>query len=83
VSDRGANQLLTVADVARRLRVSGDHVLALIHSGRLQAINVGLGRRPRWRITAVALDLFIAARTAPARASRTRKVRAANVTEFF
>ena len=78
--------LLTVADVARRLVVSDEQVLAHIRSGRLRAINVGLGRqRPRWRIAPEALEEFLSARTsalAPP-TTRRRKNRQANVIEFF
>lgn len=74
---------LTVSDVAKRLKLSPDTVLALIHAGRLAASNVGLGaHRPRWRITPEALDLFVTGRSAPKPAVRRRKRHTA-VTEFF
>ena len=78
--------LLTVAEVAKRLSVQDEVVLAHIRSGRLRAINVGLGsRRPRWRIAQEALEEFLGARTTspvqPAKPRRTR--RPSQVIEFF
>jgi hypothetical protein len=46
-----ADGMLTVAGAGEVLVTSPDHVLDLIHSGRLKAVNVGRGtKRPRWRI---------------------------------
>lgn len=77
--------LLTVADVAARLVVGEAQVLDLIHSGRLTAVNVGLGaQRPRWRLTPEAIDTFLASRATPSRPpARRRKQTAQHVTEFF
>lgn len=77
--------LHTVADVAARLVVGEAQVLDLIHSGRLAAVNVGLGaQRPRWRITPDALALFLASRATPARPTAKRRWRTAeHVTQFF
>jgi hypothetical protein len=51
---------LTVADVARRYRVSPDKVRAWIARGELAAVNTAavLCRRPRWVITPDALAIF-------------------------
>lgn len=74
----------TVPEVAERLKLSTDAVLALVHAGKLAASNVGLGtQRPRWRITAEALDQFLAERSAPKRIPRRPRKRTAKVTEFF
>lgn len=76
--------LRTVRAVAKLLGISEDAVLALIASGRLAAINVGLGtKRPRWRITADALETFLAARTPAPKRGPNRKRKPGNVIEFF
>lgn len=49
-------------EVGRRLGVSSEHVGDLIRAGLLRASNVGLGRRPQWRIALVDLEAFLAAR---------------------
>jgi excisionase family DNA binding protein len=46
-------------EVAERLGLSVDHVLGLIRSGVLRASNVGVGRRPRWRVALVDLVAFL------------------------
>jgi excisionase family DNA binding protein len=50
------------AEVARRLGVSSEHVGDLIRAGLLRASNVGLGKRPQWRIALEDLDAFLTAR---------------------
>jgi excisionase family DNA binding protein len=49
-------------EVGRRLGVSAEHVGDLIRAGLLRASNVGLGRRPQWRISLTDLDAFLAGR---------------------
>jgi excisionase family DNA binding protein len=80
-----ADSLLTPAAVAERLATSTDHVLGLIHSGRLRAVNIGMGKvRPRWRVPAEALDEFKLSRTATAPTPRAaRRKRATDVVEFY
>jgi excisionase family DNA binding protein len=52
--------LLTPNDVAIRLNVTAEQVRSLIRSGRLQAVNVGTGKkRPLYRLSAIAVDEFI------------------------
>jgi hypothetical protein len=67
----------TVADVARRYRVSPDRVRGWIARGQLVAINTRDLRcgRPRWVVTAEALAAFERGRqtTAPAPAPKRRK----------
>jgi hypothetical protein len=70
---------LTVADVARRYRVSPDKMRAWIKRGELLAINISSTRcgRPRYVVTADALAAFEAARSAappPKPKQRRRKV---------
>ncbi len=78
---------LSVRAVCERYGVSEHTVLGWIRSGELRAINVGrrLGaKKPRWRITAEALDAFEVLRTptAPSPRARRRK-RSADVIEFY
>jgi excisionase family DNA binding protein len=58
---------LTVADVAKLLSLSPDHVRALIVAGHLAAVNmareVGPGNRARWRVSQAAVAAFQAARS--------------------
>jgi hypothetical protein len=68
---------LTVADVARRFRVSPDKVRAWIRRGELLAINTAaaLCGRPRFVIPSDALDAFERSRQAgpPPKPARRRK----------
>jgi hypothetical protein len=62
-SHRGATVAGTfsVGDVAGRYGVTIPTVLAWIHAGELRALNVSRSarsRKPRWRITSVALEAF-------------------------
>lgn len=52
--------MLPVEDVAVRLGLSADHVCDLIRAGALAAHNVGLGRRPLYRVPQEALNDFLA-----------------------
>ncbi len=83
-----APAFLTVADVAARLGVDGETVLAWLHAGTLRGVNVARPgcRRPRWRIAAEEFERFLAARTSapprsPARPRRQKET--AGVIEFF
>ena len=63
---------LTTAQAAKRLGLEGEagsrHVLRLIDTGALAAINVSTGtERPRWRITEAEVERYIADREAEAR----------------
>ncbi len=83
VSDRA----LTVREVAERYGVSEGTVLGWVKSGQLQAINVGrsmAAKKPRWRITAEALETFELVRThSPPPPTRRRRKRQAEVVEFY
>ena len=60
--------LFTPEDVAERLKVSSEHVRALIRTGRLTAVNLAVGKkRPLYRIRTEALAEFLAdaGRSAP------------------
>ena len=56
-------EILTVADVARILRVKDDTVTGWLASGWLRAFNIGNGtRRPRYRIARADLDQLLTER---------------------
>ena len=57
--------LLTVTEIAQRLKVGRDKVLGWIHYGHLRAANTAKGSlgRPRWRIKPADLEDFLAGRT--------------------
>jgi excisionase family DNA binding protein len=78
---------LSVRDVCERYSVSEHTVLGWIRSGELRAINVGrrLGaKKPRWRITAEALEAFEILRTPTSPPPRPkRRKRPADVIEFY
>lgn len=79
---------LSVKDVCERYGVTVHTVLGWIHSGELKAINVGRrmgAKKPRWRITAEALQAFEMLRTPsppPPRTYRNRR-RPADYIEFY
>jgi excisionase family DNA binding protein len=76
------NGMLTVAGAAAELTTSDEHVLDLIHSGRLKGVNVGRGRvKPRWRIDRDALETFKRGRETPA--PKTRRKKGRSEIEFF
>lgn len=76
---------LTVAQAADHLGIGEDAIIGHIRAGRLRAANVGLGtRRPRWRITAEALDAFVESRTStPMPVKRPQRKRRAGITEYI
>ena len=55
-------EMYSVADIARRFGVSRRTVFNWIKAGQLEAINISSGRRPTYRITAEAVERFIALR---------------------
>ena len=57
--------LMTVREVCSHLGLSKpDSVLALIHRGKLPAVNISAGTRPRWRIRPEDLEQFLRGRQA-------------------
>jgi len=82
-----SERTLSVRNLCERYGVSEHTVLGWIRSGELKAVNVGrrLGaKKPRWRITEVALEAFEQLRTPTAPAPRgRRKKRPAGVIEFY
>lgn len=81
--------LLTVAEVADRFGCRGEHVLNLIHSGQLAAVDVGLRanrRRPTWRISqdaVIDLERRRASGLPQVAARPHRRSPPTNVREFF
>lgn len=60
-----APQLLSVVEVAERLRCSRNHVYGLIAAGSLRAVDLrAKGTKPKTRVRESDLDAFINARTA-------------------
>jgi excisionase family DNA binding protein len=79
---------LSVQDVCERFGVGVHTVLGWIAAGELKAVNVGrrLGaKKPRWRITAEALEAFEHLRTPtpPPAVSRRRRPRSEDVIDFY
>lgn len=79
---------LTVNDITLLLNLSKpDSILAAIHRGELQAVNVSRGEgRPTWRISREALNNFIMARSSikPAMPTKRKRLRTTdNVTQYF
>ena len=75
----------TVADVARRYRVSPDRVRGWITSGVLRAINRRDTRsgRPSWVVTAEALDEFERGRTAAQPPKPPRRKKRINLVDYY
>jgi excisionase family DNA binding protein len=78
---------LTVAQVAERYGVGQHTVLHWLNSGQLAGINVGLHpgkKKPRWRVSEQALEIFELTRTAtPPPPRMQRRKRPAEVIEFY
>lgn len=52
-------EFYTPQEAALRLSVSNETILRLIRNGKIQASNVGIGKRMVYRIAAQDLNLFI------------------------
>jgi excisionase family DNA binding protein len=76
--------MFTPKTVAELLSTTVAHVRDLIRSKKLRAINIGMGRKARWRIPVDALEEFTSGR-APMATVPTRKRRTSNpeVIEFY
>jgi len=59
------NPALLVPEAARRLRVSENHIIGLIETGELQAVNIAAAHtdRSHWRIPREAFDRYVANRS--------------------
>ena len=80
---------LPVAEVAERFGVSAETVTGWIRAGELRAVNVSRSRtskKPRWRVSALAIEAFEASRTAtpePTAPKTRRKKPTDGVIEFY
>ena len=86
MSDRDPCPMLTPPEVARRLRVKPSTVIGWIRAGELRAANVAdrRARRPRYRIDATDLHLFIESRQAgPQPRAIRRRPATSHVTQYF
>ncbi|TWT91656.1 helix-turn-helix domain-containing protein [Neorhodopirellula pilleata] len=64
----------TPTEAASVLKCSPDHVRALCASGRLAAVNVGLGpRRAKWVISQAAIDAFLSPAISKSETRRPRR----------
>jgi excisionase family DNA binding protein len=79
--------MFRIEDLCQRFGVTPHTVLAWIHGGELKALNVGREpgtRKPRWRISEVALHAFEQLRTAARPLPRSsRRKRPADVVKFY
>lgn len=68
-----AEELLTIPDVAARLKVSRMSVYRLIHGDELTAVNIALGtQRTKLRVTGTAYAQYVASHTVPATPAKER-----------
>jgi hypothetical protein len=77
----------TPPELAKELRVDAHFVLDRIRDGELAAVNVASdphGRRPRWRISDEALQVFLARRAAtPPTIPARRRRQPDEIIQFF
>jgi len=76
---------LTVAEVAALFDVDAGVVLSWIGAKKLAAVNVasaGCLKRPRWRVSQAAIEVFVAGRTKAPPPGRQRRTRL-DVEEFY
>jgi Helix-turn-helix domain len=78
----------TPPEVAKQLRCKASKILAWIATGELVAVNIAArsnGARPRYRISQLSIDRFIAGRstTGKSAAPRRRRQLEANFTEYL
>jgi excisionase family DNA binding protein len=74
---------LTPPEIAERLRVDASKVIGWIRAGRLVAINVSEGARPRYRIDPAEFDRFIAGRSTSPPPSTTRRKRRQDASAYY
>jgi excisionase family DNA binding protein len=71
--------------IAKKLGVDAHRVLNWIRAGKLAAIDLGDGTRPRYRVSPEALDAYLESRavTPNPPPSRPRRIVLPNVKQFF
>lgn len=69
------DEWLTLPEIAKLLRIRQAKPVGWIKSGRLKAINVGDGKRPRYRVSRSALDEFLAAQEVAPESKPVRRTR--------
>ena len=57
--ERARYTYLKTSEVAKVLSVSTSHVIHLIQSGALEAVDIRAGDRPEYRVSPDALDAFL------------------------
>jgi excisionase family DNA binding protein len=81
-----SNNWLTVPSIAESLGIDAGKVLGWLRSGELTGVNVAHRRdgRPRWRVSAEALEQFLQRRqSSPPAPPKSRRKRQAGVIEFY
>jgi excisionase family DNA binding protein len=66
---------LSVEEAGEWLGCDREHIARLIVEGKLSAFNIGLGRKPRWRITPAAIEAFERGETPAAKDDKPRRGR--------
>jgi len=66
----------TPPTIAEAIGSSPDTIRAAIHSGDLEAVNIGSMGRPTWRISEVAWQAYLEARSSKTQKTRRRRTKA-------
>lgn len=75
------SEFLTPPEVARLLRIRQSKILSWIRSGRLPALNLSEGQRPRYRVRRVDLDHYLESK-AVAPANKPARRRSADIPSY-
>jgi excisionase family DNA binding protein len=76
--------MLTVAEVAKQLRMGRGKVLGFIHRRELAAVDVGTGKlQARWLVREEDLEMFIAGRRQGIEPPKARRKADSRVIEFI
>jgi excisionase family DNA binding protein len=75
MNDNALKTYLTPPEIAKLLRVSPEKVLGWIRRGKLKAVNVSDGFRPRYRVSQEDLDAFLKVREVQPPSPRTHRKR--------
>lgn len=62
ISAAPASGYLTTGEAGSRIGATSNYVRELIHGGHLDAIDIGTGDRPRFRVAAASVEQFLANR---------------------